>query len=782
VRRLWQVPMFVLGVIAAVLVLCHARQQPQAPADRLAAGLRAALDALEEGDSGSAIEQAKDALELVDHAPHLAGELKFVLGSAYLHEAADGTAAERAEKYTRARLHLQQAKQLGVAPAHEPRLEFRLIAAEFHTGMDPATLATQLGKLLEANDADRVEGYALLVQMHLKKSVPDLQAALHANEKLLAQGGLTNPNPARLQRGQLLLQLNRKEEARAILARIPPDAPEYFAARSARALSAYEDEQWQEAAALWEEAGRHGVEDAVQERQGLYYLGHCYAHLGRTRDALTAWHKLVDQMPGSEEAVAAAFQMAEAHHAAGQEDHALVAFVTALQQVPPGQSNRYLEISVLRRMVEEAWSRWHEAKEYFRARELAVHYRKISLPGEADRRLGQTCLAAGQAKLREAELSAGRYADDLYLAARQRFAEAGEAFEIVARQREGEADHADWLWTAAENFLKAQEYARVIVLLERYLTPSVPAARRAETLVSLAEAHQALGHQEQALKLLREVLANPAHPPHPNDPPLPPLGRGGLRGGGRARYLLALVAVDQGKFAEAEATLREILALPGVDPEPPEIRQAHFALGYVLHHLGQYSEASGTLEAALARYPRHPQGLQARYWLAEAYRQSALEEADRLRAADTDSAREFYRARKQTQFERALANYRQLAFDLAERQAAAALKPELQELLRRARLDAGDCLVSLGRHDEAVDVYEKLAENHPNHPDGLMALLQLAQCQLSLGKGDKAKGTLERCRMTLSLLTPADFEPPHPTRLQWLQWIEAVAKASQSKP
>jgi len=764
VGRLWQVPVFLLGVIAAAVAWWQQPSLPRTPAELVEAEFRAALLALEAGQADEAENHTLIALELIDHAPDRAGDVRFILGSACLLKAAQGSAAEQTEGYARARLSLQQAQQLGVSVEHSARLQFRLLQAEFHTGMDVGALAPQLEKLLQTDSGDRVEGYALLVQMCLKKSPPELEAALRANEKLLAQAGLVDPNSARLQHGQLLLQLKRKEEARAILARIPAEAPEYFSARHARALSSYEDERWQEAATLWEEATGEDAEESVQGRQSLYQLGICYLNLGRAADASKAWQRLADRIPDSEEAVAAGFQMAEAHHASGAEDRCLAAFVAALQNVHSTGPNRYLELGVMRRMVEDAWSRWQEAGEFQRARELALHYRRLGLPGEADRRLGQSCAAAGQARQRQAELSPGLAAEDHYQAARQVFAEAGEAFDLVARQREGEVDYADCLWTAAESFLHAQEYSRVVVLLEKYLVLNNAAAHRAEALVGLAEAHQALGQTEQAVKLLLQVVSKP----------------GALQG--RARYLLALTTIDQGKFAEAEAALRELLALPGVDPEPPEIRQAHFALGYVQHHQEHFSEASTTLEAALARYPTHPQGLQARWWLAEAYRKTAEEESARLRTLDTASARDFYLKRKHAQYQKALAHFRQLGFDLADRQSAHPLKQEQQALLREARFGIGDCLVQLGSHDEAVDVYEKLAENYASQPDGVMALLNLAWCQLYPGKVDQAQRTLERCRMTLGLLTPKDFEPPHPSRLQWQQWIDALAKACQKTP
>jgi tetratricopeptide (TPR) repeat protein len=787
--RLWQVPTFFLGLAAAVLVVWHQPVWRGTPADRAAAALKDAAAALERGDVDAAIELAQEAVDLTAHSPRLAGEANFVLGSACLLQAERASGNESAGSYQRARACFEKAQELHISADSESRLAFRLIKTKLQTGVDSTELIPALEKTLEAHAADRVEGYTLLTGLFLAKSPPDLEGALRANEKLLSQATLTEPNPVRLQRGELLWKLKRREEARTVLARIAPGAHEFSAARHMRAIMLFEDEQWQEAADIWEQALRDRTPDLQQVRQSQYFLGICLARLGRARDALHVWQQLQATASESDEAIAAAFQRAETCHVAGQEDQALSAFANGLQVINSEKNNPYLDLPAMRRMVEEAWQRWFTAGELDRARELARHYRRIDPPGEADWRLGQASQAAGLVKLRQAELAAGPGAEDLILKARQLFLDAGEAFTFAAHAHETRADYPEHLWAAAENLLRAQEYRRALPLLDKCLTLRLSEARQTEALLGVAEAHQALGQTEQAVNLLTEVLVR----------------SGPLQG--KARFLLALTFIDRGKLAEergkhaeiagqyaeaqtksaeaqnhyaaAEAALREILAMPARDPEPAELRQAHFALAYVHYQRRQFGEAAKAYEEALAHYPTHPQSMQARYWLGESYREIAREDANRLRSTDTGGARKYYEERKCSALERALANYRQVAFDLAARQTARQLKEDQESALRDARFAMGECLCSLQRYQEAADVYEKLAENYANQADGIEALLNLAECHRYLGSMDGLKRAVERCRAMLAQLDAKELQPPHPTRAQWLESIERVAKAAE---
>ena len=97
----------------------------------------------------------------------------------------------------------------------------------------------------------------MLTEANLRLPVPDVEAALAANEKFLALPMDQEKvlAPARLVRAELLLRLQRRDEARVVLANINPTAPPavYARARGMRATLCQQDELWSEAQKLWEE-------------------------------------------------------------------------------------------------------------------------------------------------------------------------------------------------------------------------------------------------------------------------------------------------------------------------------------------------------------------------------------------------------------------------------------------------------------------------------------------------------------------------------------------------
>jgi TolA-binding protein len=716
---------------------------------------------LDAGEFARARSVAQAALDQTNE-PEMTGELHFVLGSAYLLEMEKGAVPAKLETCGRVREHLQQAQQLGVSKSNQGKLAYRLALAEHHGGADVAVVITAVEKALLLPGAERVDGYRLLTALHLQKQPADLEAALRANEKLLAQPHLLDPNPFRLQRGELLLKLGRRDEARAILARITKEAPEFFAARHLRAQSAFEDERWQEALNLWQDTIREDKEDSRQGRAARLYLGLCLAHLQRRNDALAAWEGLRKLAPDSNETSAAGFYAADAHLAAGEDQAALASFAAALAPIDTRQPNPYLDQPAMRRMIEDAWSRWFDARKYELARDLAEHYHSLASPGEATIRFARASEALAQAKQQKVDRTASPVTDELQQQALDHFKQAGDAYEQVARLRAAQPDSASHYWSAADCFLKAQEYQRVILLLEPLATHQQLGSRKLDAMTCLAEAYQALGNPKRALSLLQEVQAQ-------SDGSQP-----------RPRYLLALTYVDLERYAEAEQSLRELLASANSTNDPPEVRQACFALAYVLYKREHFAASAGLFTEALERYPGHGQALQARYWLADALRQSAWIDRDHAKQADTQAARGFHDKRGQNALEGALAHYNYVAAEFGDRQAVRPLKREQLSMLRESLFGIGECLRALGRHKEAIEIYDKLAASASGQTDGLMALLQLAQCHVDLKQPDQARQCLDRCRAALAQLEPKDVIPPQPTREQWLEWIDAVARTCKA--
>src|SRR5205823_4798669 len=137
-----------------------------------------------------------------------------------------------------------------------PRLEYRLAKAWAHTGAPPQKVIAALSHLIEEGADDdpheKARGYDLLAEAYLQLPQPDLEDALAATVKEI---DLPNVDadllaPARLRRGELLLRLDRAEEARDVLKKIktPPEVVARARRRLVRSLE--QDGLWGEAAGV----------------------------------------------------------------------------------------------------------------------------------------------------------------------------------------------------------------------------------------------------------------------------------------------------------------------------------------------------------------------------------------------------------------------------------------------------------------------------------------------------------------------------------------------------
>ena len=132
--------------------------------------------------------------------------------------------------------------------------------------------------------------------------------------------------------------------------------------------------------------------------------------------------------------------------------------------------------------------------------------------------------------------------------------------------------------------------------------------RRPLALLGLAQSLVARGEMKEALAILQECID------------LDPTSVASFQ----ARLLAAEAHLERDEFNKAEACLNENLESDFLTPSSQEWRESLFALGRLLYDAGRNNEAITRLEEAVARYPRDPQALDARYMLAESYWRTAL--------------------------------------------------------------------------------------------------------------------------------------------------------------
>src|SRR5205823_2664914 len=164
--------------------------------------------------------------------------------------------------------------------------------------------------------------------------------ARQANEKLrqVPLVGEDVLGPARLQGGEILLALERPEEARQVLAKVGPSAPPAAQARARllRGRSYMDEKHWAEATVIWEAALNEGRDSLAERGQVLYRLGVCYREQKLVPQAVKCWEECLAH-GGPLDSAAAAFELADLHLAEQQsEKTALQLGRTVLDVGPDG--------------------------------------------------------------------------------------------------------------------------------------------------------------------------------------------------------------------------------------------------------------------------------------------------------------------------------------------------------------------------------------------------------------------------------------------------------------
>ena len=176
--QLWQVPTFLLGVLAILGVATSApwRHTPQELAFlEVVHTLRRGLDQEFEGDW--LVTQAEDALARLPRFPRRAAEVHFLAGSAYYRQGQQTPGAAN-EIWLGAIEHLEKATAMGVSQADKAVLHYRLGFSLYQQGEDVPRALELMAQAVE-NGAERpLQGYQFLVQANLDAPTRNLDGRL----------------------------------------------------------------------------------------------------------------------------------------------------------------------------------------------------------------------------------------------------------------------------------------------------------------------------------------------------------------------------------------------------------------------------------------------------------------------------------------------------------------------------------------------------------------------------------------------------------------------------
>ncbi len=783
--QLWQVPAFLVGLLAVVAVgatgpLWSARTDPTL--DRDVAAIRRALDQ-PRGPVAGIQTLAVQVLARTRDQHARAGEAHFLLGSVY-QRLADQTGPEQAGPLRQQALdHLDQAARLGVPPGDRPRLLCRLGKAVYQAGTDLPRAIDLLSRATAQAD-DPAEAYHMLAQAHLGLKEPNLEAAYQANLKLMALPIDDEKvlGPARLMCGDILSRQQKPGEALKMLETIGPAAPPEVLSR-ARYLQArccQDLHMWEKAVPLWEQVLRDSTPVPGGRGPVYYYLGLCYHNQEHPddREAAREWERALAE--GLQTGQAAAFRLAELRlgtTAAGElidPAGALEAYRHALEGVsgPQDYHNTLIDLDKARDLIASGCQVYRTARDYQRALDLVELYRKVALPGAAEDLEGQTAEAWARDLLTRAAPPAKQIEDLLVRAA--------AAYEAEARTLSGK-DAARLLWHSANCYLQGRHHDRGVAILEQFVRQPVAEDWLGEAWLTLAEAREVLGRKDAARQAYVEATNHPG-----------PFAF-------RARYQLALAEIqaaaqdprnEAAHLNQAEDLLKN--NQEGNDRNaalaPADVKQkTYFQLASLRMRRGKYDDARFTLVEAMANFADNPALLfQAHELLAECCRRLADQEIEYCQKIDPHSPEaQSHNQQTITQYlEQAIANYQAMREDLEARQTVGGLSEDEEALLRKVRFWIMNCRFTQGGeyYPEALRLARELADRYAQEPEGLLACQLMWSCAGILGRPNDYQEALARARKILDGLPDGAFQRPGMVpRNQFKDWIESAA-AHAPKP
>jgi tetratricopeptide (TPR) repeat protein len=766
-RQLWQAPTFLIGILALVGVWLARPLGSSSPARHFEHELAAARDQLDRpnGNFEQAAQHAQAALEIADPSSDRLAEAHFLLGSAHLRLGEKAGPELAAEHWRLAQDHLDEAERLGVPAEDRGRLEYRLGKVGLYRKDDPVRVARRLAAGADQAE-DRAEAYSLLTRACLAQSPPNLKAALEANKKLRQEVPKVDDSvlsTAKLLGGELLLRMNRPDEARKVLEKVGDQAPPAVLtqARLLRAQTYQNEKKWKEACELWKAVLQDGRAAPPEPGRIRYNLGVCHRELEEFREAAAAWEECLRQGRG-EEASAAALALAELRlqdTAGGKGPEASLEMMRrAVEHVssPESWSNNLVELPKAREAFERMAQAYRQAGRFDLAVKLAEIYDKLAVAGRAAAMKAETYAEWGQARQAHAPQASDALARETELkAARDAFRQAADAHAAAAERAASPSEQSEHVWKAAESYFQGEEFEQAASCFARFLEANPTSDRQGEGWYFLAQSARQLHNAKAADNAFKRCIAFPGRYQY------------------RARYHLALAQIQEGYTDKAAELLTENLEAFRRGQETELDHEAYekslFSLGKLLYERKNYRGVVQNLEFALGRFPANPEATRARYQLADAYRQLADQshQTHLIRDNMSPDAKEHYSQQHLEYLKKAAEQFQELEEFLQTPEARGHLKPEEQI---RVPLNYADCLFYLGRYDDALEMFNRLAARYSGQPPVVVFALEGAARVFAARKQyPQMRQRLEDIRRVLPGLPETD-------RQVWEKWLAECEK------
>jgi tetratricopeptide (TPR) repeat protein len=600
-HRLWQIPLFIIGVTA--FVGTYQGWLPLGPRDPASAFRRdlAALANISEKPSPDLNDLKMHLARVaagIDSFPEQAPRAQFALGSGYVRLAeltADRT--ESLDSWALARQHFERVTAEQLADAAEGvRLAYRAAKARAGAPWPKATQAeldlTRRLLLSTPIGEEPGEGHRLAAELGLRIVPPDLQQAKNSFRTYIAEAALATP-PASIARAKLHLsevhrQLNEIDEAKKWLSQIGPDAPPdvLTTAKGELARIRMAEGDYPGACREWQTLLIQPGLSTSQKLAATYFLG---VSMLSNKDAAGAARRFeeVARTDGPESA-AAAVRLADLRlrtndSARHKEAAGLLALaVKGIARPSDYPKSALVPLNEVQAVFESAVQALTADGLYESAVAAAESYQAVAAAGRDREKRAETLVAWGTA-LDKAKGEAG-----------PKFSAAAEEYRALAQARTAATDKADLLRKAANLFRQARNSKAAIETFQIAVKlPKLPGDVLGPMGIEYAETLLAVNRPEDALKVLQEVFLTPG-----------PAAT-------TARYRIARHLIDTRiteKVALGVELMDQIAKAETVSPDERDMHErALVDVAHAFIQRGNFAEAEARLDKQLKLYSTGPE-------------------------------------------------------------------------------------------------------------------------------------------------------------------------------
>ena len=433
-RHYWQLPLFVVGVAAAIAAWRVFPPLPDNPSDLFQRDLVALKQAVDRKplDANAIAEAGRKVESGYEQYPAEANQAHFLLGSVHAILAEAGT--DSAENWKRSAGYFAKCDALKLADkADQGRCVFRSAKATAAIGAgNPVALLPALQAVPTGDDIG--ERSRLIAETCLRLNPPDYKRAKEEFSAFLSGPQRSAPGLVakyRLKLSELCLLTNEPEKARAWLQQIDknaaPDVQALAKVQLARLAAA--DNNWKEAVGLF--AAAQATPGLPNDQLGVirYETGKGYLALNNKVEAAAFFERAAAE--GGSASVASSMKLAELATrdpmAKGKRTVAAEQLEAVVKDLKPGLEfqNAHVSLDDVRNTFEETIQVCLTEGDYASALRGIAAYRAVALPGR-DRERKAECYGAWATAL------AGQSTPDAAQVAKEKWKLAGDEYTALA--------------------------------------------------------------------------------------------------------------------------------------------------------------------------------------------------------------------------------------------------------------------------------------------------------------------------------------------------------------